>query len=274
METSAIRDWGDAVLTSLGGALMLFMAAIPRIIGFLLILAIGWFVASLVARGVAALLRAIDLDRHARRAGFDEITRRMGVRSDAAGFVALIAKWFVRLITLVVAFDALGVPAVSEVLRQLVMWLPDLVVAMLVLVAGGVAAGALANLVGSATARAGLANPKVMATVARVAVWSFAILVAVNQIGVGTTLVQTLFMAVVGAVALAVGLAFGLGGRETAGRVVADWYASSKDAATRLAAEEAARVPMEGVDYGPPAIERRRSLSSSYTGIERRRGLA
>ena len=118
-----------------------------------------------------------------------------------------------RLIVLVSAFDALGLPAVSQVLQQLLLWLPNLVVALVILVLAGLAATALASLVRGATAEASLGNPELLATVARVAVWGFAIVIAVNQIGIATTLVNTLFMGMVGALALALGLAFGLGGR-------------------------------------------------------------
>jgi hypothetical protein len=148
----------------------------------------------------------------------------MGLRTDAAGFLANIVKWFVRLIVLVVAFDALGLPAVSNVLQQFLLWIPNLVVAVVVLVIAGLAANAFSNLVRGATAQAGFDNPDTLATIARVAVWAFGIVVAVNQIGVAQELVNTLFMGFVGALALAAGLAFGLGGRDTAGQIVQNWY--------------------------------------------------
>jgi hypothetical protein len=191
---------------------------------------------------VATLLRAIKFNDLARRAGLSDLVQNMGVNSDAAGFLANLAKWFVRLIVLVTAFDALGLPAVSQVLQQLLLWLPDLVVALVVLVIGGLAANALASLVRGATAESGLGNPNLLASIARVAVWAFAIVVAVNQIGVAATLVNTLFMANVGALALALGLAFGLGGRETAADMVRDWYAPGRQAAPQVAeAAEAAQ---------------------------------
>jgi hypothetical protein len=149
--------------------------------------------------------------------------------------IALIAKWFVRLIVLVVAFDALGLPAVSQVLQQLLLWLPNLVVALVILVLAGLAASALANLVRGATAQAGLGNPDLLANIARIAVIAFAVVVAVNQIGIARELVNTLFMAVVGALALALGLSFGLGGRETAAEIVRNWYQSGQQAAPKMA---------------------------------------
>ncbi len=235
MSTVPVTSWGEAVMTSLSTALALLLDGIPRILGFLVILIIGWFIASAVAAAVAALLRAVRFNDVARRSGFAGFVEQMGIRQDAAGVIADVAKWFVRLIVLITAFDALGLPAVSQVLQQLLLWLPNLVVALVVLVLAGLVANALASVVRGATREAGLGNPELLATIARVAVWGFAIVIAVNQIGVAATLVNTLFMAVVGALALALGLAFGLGGRETAAQIVQGWYESSQQAAPKMA---------------------------------------
>jgi hypothetical protein len=218
------NEWGAALATSVATALSLFLAAIPRIIGFLIILIIGWIISGLLAAGVAALLRAVRFNELAQSSGFAGFVRNMGIRKDSSGLLADIVKWFVRLIVLVVAFDALGLPAVSEVLQQFLLWIPNLVVAVVVLVIAGLAANALGNLIRGATAQAGFENPDLLATIARVAVWSFGIVVAVNQIGIAQALVNTLFMGFIGALALAAGLAFGLGGRETAGQIVQNWY--------------------------------------------------
>jgi len=244
-----IRDWGDAVLTSIAQALALFLAAIPKIIGFVIILVIGWIVASLVAKGVSAALRAARFNDMSQRSGFAGFVRGTGVTTDPTEFVADIAKWFIRLIALVVGFDALGLPAVSDVLRQLLLWLPNLAVAIVVLVIGGLAANALAGLVRGATAEAGLGHPDLLANIARVAVWAFAIVVAVNQIGIARELVNTLFMATVGAVALALGLAFGIGGRDTAAEIVRGWYDRSRRAAPDL--QDAAEKIRRDVEAGP-----------------------
>jgi hypothetical protein len=134
--------------------------------------------------------------------------------------MATIVRWFVRLVTLVVAFDTLGLPAVSGVLQQLVLWLPNLVVGLVVLVIGGVAANALSRLVRGAAAHGGFTEPDLLAGATRIAVWAFAIGVAVSQLGIATALINTILIGIVGAVALAAGLAFGLAGRERAGQVL------------------------------------------------------
>src|SRR5215212_1382830 len=255
MQSGTVTNWGEAVMTSAAAALALFLGAIPRVLGFLIILIIGWLIAGALSTAIAGLLRAIKFNDLAERAGLSGFIRNMGVQTDAAGMLATVVRWFVRLIVLVVAFDALGLPAVSDVLRQLLLWIPNLIVAMVVLVIAGLLAGAASRVVRGATAQAGLGNPDVLANIARIAVWSFGIIVAVNQIGVATTLVNTLFMGLIGALALALGLAFGLGGRDTAAMIVRDWYEQGRAATPRMqqAATAAQRQmsPPDGTHRSP-----------------------
>ena len=239
-----VRDAGEALRASLAGALNTFLSAIPRVIGFALVLIVGWIISSLFARGVQALLHAVKFNDLARRSGFADFVQKMGVRNDSSGVIASIVKWFVRLITLVVAFDTLGLPAVSNVLQQLLLWLPNLVVALVVLVIGGLAANALSQLVRGTTAQAGFTNPDMLATVTKVAVWGFAIVVAVNQLGIATTLINTLLIGIVGAFSIAFGLAFGLGGRDRATQMLDTMGRNAQQAAPKLqrAAQAASRT--------------------------------
>jgi len=229
-----------AIVASLTGALALVFDAIPRVIGFIIILIVGWLIASLLGGAVAALLRMIRFNDLAQRAGISGFVQRMGVRHDPSGVLAEIVKWFVRLITLVVAFDALGLPAVSQILNTFLLWIPNLVVALVILVIAGLAANALSDLVRGATSEAGVGSPNFLASLTRVAVWAFGIIVAINQLGVAAALINILLMGVVGALALALGLAFGLGGRDTAGQIVQDMYRRGQQAAPQV--REAARA--------------------------------
>ncbi len=230
-----ISDWGTALMSSLTAAMAMLFSALPKILGFLIIILAGWLIASLAERAVAAILRTIHFNDLAERSGLADFVRKMGADTDSSGMIGAITKWFIRLIALVVAFDALGLPAVSDVLRQLLLWLPNVVVALVVLVIGGLASRALSNLVRGAAAEGGLGNPDMLAKVASTLVWAFAIVVAVNQIGIATELVNTLFMAFVGAIALAVGLSFGLGGRETASEIVRLWWRRGREESDALA---------------------------------------
>jgi mechanosensitive ion channel-like protein len=258
------RDLGEALRASVAGALNAFLLAIPRLIGFGLVLVVGWVVSSLLARGVRALLHAIRFNDLARRSGFADFVQKMGVRRDASSAIAGIVKWFIRLIALVVAFDFLGLPAVSIVLQRLLLWLPNLVVALVVVVIGGLAAKTLSRLVRGSSAESGLGNPDVLAAVTRIAVWSFTLLVAVSQLGIATNVIDALVAGVVGALALATGLAFGLGGRDQAARILDRLGERAELAGPRLQqARASAREPTR------PALEGARNAEFDESWIPR-----
>jgi hypothetical protein len=263
------------MMTALAGGMAMFFSAIPKVIAFAVILVVGWFIAGLIARLAARLLRAVHFNQLADRSGFGNFVRNVGVQQDCAGFLANVAKWFMRLIVLVVAFDALGLPAVSDVLRQLLLWLPNLVVAMIVLVIGGLLANAAAGLVRGATASAGFQHVDMISNVARAMVWIFAIIVAVNQIGIATELVNTLFMGAVALAVIALGLAFGLGGRDLAGKTLNRWYGEAQANAPKM---KAAANASTGMDTGhqvqtATGLERpERRMSDRRTEADRRMG--
>jgi len=219
----------DTLIASFRDAFSMILSAIPRILGFIVIVAIGWFVSSVLARGVMGLLRAIRFDELMQRSGLADFMNKMGTGLDSAGVIAGLVKWIVRIVVLLVAFDVLGLPAVSDVMRQLLLWLPNLVVAIFVLFIGGIAARALGNIVRGATAEAGFVNPETLSNVVRTTVWSFAIVVAINQLGIATNLITTLFTGFVAALAIALGLAFGLGGRDLAARSLENWYDQAQE---------------------------------------------
>jgi hypothetical protein len=246
-----ITSWGNSLMASLSSAMALLFAAVPRVLGFLLILGIGWLIASLIERVLVAVLRTVHFDAFADRAGLAGLART--VRREPSGMLGLVVKWFVRLIVLVVAFDALGVPAVSLVLQQLLLWLPNLAVALVVLVIGGIAANSLGDVVRRAAARNRLERYDLLGMAAKWAVWAFTLLVAISQIGIASSLITILFMAAVGAVALALGLSFGLGGRDTAGLVVRKIYERNTRGGTVT-----------------PLGSRDRTSQVSYTGVEHR----
>jgi hypothetical protein len=230
-----MQTFGDRIADSFANAMTLLFAAIPRIIGFIIVVLIGWFIASLIARAVATLLRTVRFNDFAERTGIAGVARRSRMEADPSGVVAGVVKWLVRIVVLLVAFDLLGLPAVSEVLREFLLWLPNLIVAIVVLFLAGIAAGALANLVRGATAEAGFDNPDTLANVTRVVVWAFAIVIAVNQLGIAQALINTLLTGVVGAAALAAGLAFGLGGRDLAARKLDKWDRAAREKSDRAA---------------------------------------
>jgi len=233
-----IQDWGTAIFNALANAVNLILTFIPRLIGFLVILIVGLIIAALVAKAVTFLLRKVGFDRMSDRIGLTRFEQRMGVRMDTAGVLGKIVYWFIVLIFLVPAADALGVPAVSNVLNQLVAYIPNVFVAILVLFLGALAATVVADLVRGAVASANIGNPNIFAMIARWAIIAFAALVALEQLKITPDLINELFGAVVLALAIAFGLAFGLGGQEAARRWLARGESTMSDAASQISTQQ------------------------------------
>jgi hypothetical protein len=227
--TTSALSTGDAIRASLTGAFGMMFSAIPRVLGFVIILLVGWLIASLVSRAVLAILHSIKFNEMSERIGVGDFIRKMG-SADPSALVAALLKWLIRIVVLLVAFDALGLTGVSDLLRQLLLWIPNLIVAIVILVLAGIGARALGNVVRGAAAEAGFDNPETLANVARTAVWVFAVIIAINQVGIASNLITILVTGAVGGLALAAGLAFGLGGRSLAERILENWYGKAKTA--------------------------------------------
>lgn len=259
-----VQDIGAAVATGLAA----FLAALPAIVGALVLLVVGWIVAGWLGSLVAKALRAIRMDDLMRRAGVDRFLQQAQVGRDAPGLVGLVVKWYLRLVVVVAAANVLGLEAFGTVLSDIVAFIPNLVVAVLILVVASWLAGIARNVVRGSLSASGMPNSGAIGTIAYVAVLGFGVVAALNQLGVAVTLVNTLFIGLVGALALAFGLAFGLGGRETAAEILRDWRANAERAVARaertsaepVGAGTASRREMRPSGNGEPETERTRRL--------------
>ena len=241
--TTTALSTGDAIRASLTGAFGMMFSAIPRVLGFIIILFVGWLLASIVGKAVTVILHKVKFNELAERMGIADFVRKMG-SADPAAIVAGLIKWLIRIVVLLVAFDALGLTGVSDLLRQLLLWIPNLIVALVILILAGIGARALGNVVRGASAEAGFDNPETLANVARTAVWVFAIIIAINQVGIASNLINILVTGAVAALALACGLAFGLGGRDLAGTILDNWYGKAQAAKSKAAnSATASRTP-------------------------------
>jgi len=234
-----VTNWGQAVLTSLGNALNLVLTFIPKLIGFLVILLIGWLIASAVSKAVVFLLRKVGFDNMANRIGLTRMEQRMGMRLDPAGILGKVVYWFIFLIFLIPAVNSLGLTSVSNILNSIIAYIPNVFVAIIVLFLGTLLATFISDIVRGATSSANIGSPSVFAGIARWAIIGFAALIALEQLQIAPALMNILFTAIIGAAAIAFGLAFGLGGQETARRLLARSENTVTDAAAKIQAQQA-----------------------------------
>lgn len=235
MDTTVITDWGDAVLVAVTDALRNFLGFLPQLIGAILVLIIGWIIAGVLAGLLERVLVRVGFERAADSTGISGFVRQSGTDWTVSKVLAEIVKWFIRLIAIQAAASILGMQQISQIINEIVLWLPNLVVALAIVVIGALIARFVAGIVRGATSEMGFGNPDLMANIARYAIIAFALIAAVDQLGIAATVVQTLFTGLVIAIAGALALAFGLGGQQTAARITEGWYQRGQEASQRVA---------------------------------------
>jgi hypothetical protein len=192
---------------------------LPVFFTALLVVIVGAIIASSLKHLVERLFLKLKVNEALQAANVGSLVERAGMRLDAGAFVGTLVKWFVLLVFFVVALDMLRLSEVTIFLREVVIgYLPRVIVAVLILVAAAIIAGIARRVVTGAVEAAGMQNAFIFGKATYVAIITFAILAALNQLQIATELVQTFFTGLVFAISLALGLAFGLGGKETAQR--------------------------------------------------------
>lgn len=221
----------DSLLTGVES----FARGIPAIIGALVILIIGWIISGIVARIVEKILNTVGADRLTKRAGIDTFLKRAGVKDATAGAVAgFLVKWWIRLMVLEAFVGALGISAVAVTFDKIVAFIPSIFVALVIVVLGAFAAKLAGEAVKGIAEGAGFSNAEMLQKVTQVTILILAFIAALQQIHVAETLVNELTIAALATIAGACILAFGLGGRNVAEKMLSNAYSKGQEAQKQL----------------------------------------
>ncbi|NQV93146.1 hypothetical protein HQ403_01465 [Candidatus Kaiserbacteria bacterium] len=212
-----LQTWTEVLQQSAQDLWLGLVAIVPSLIVALIIFVIGWIIGAVLGRVVAQIVASLKIDNALRSAGFEETFNRAGFSLDSGSFLGGLVKWFVIIVFLVASLDVLGLNQVNIFLQEVVLlYLPQVIVAVLILLVAAVIAELARNVVTGGAKAANMMSANLLGSVAKWSIWVFAVLAALNQLGVATAFVQTLFTGVIVALSLGFGLAFGLGGQQAA----------------------------------------------------------
>lgn len=200
---------------------------IPRIIIALVLMVIGGWVAKVLSHWVEIGLTKIGLETAGQRAGIDDFFKKAELEWTTVTAVAFVVRWFIVLIFLQAATSILGIPQLTQIINDIVFYLPNIAVAMLVLIVGFWVGKIIAGLLRASLANFQEVNEELVARIAQYSVIGLSIVIALSQLKVAPIIVNTLFIGLVSLLVLALGLSFGLGGRDVAGKIVEQWYKKS-----------------------------------------------
>src|ERR687896_1945300 len=204
-------------------ALSAFFSYIPQLIGAVIILIVGYVVARVLQAIVGRVLQGIGFDRWMERGGIKQFFDRAETNQTPVSILGALVFWFVFIIAITMAADALGIPQVSAVLTQLIAYIPSIIAAILILILAALLANFISGIVRGAT------GSDILSSIARYAIIVYAVFAALTQLGIAVQLTANTFLIVLGAVALAAAIAFGLGSREVAQDILEKAYNRSDE---------------------------------------------
>jgi len=218
---SNIQIWSGAVQASFQEVLTGVITFIPKFLFAVVLFLVLWWIAVILGRLVSQVIKTVKLDVALRAAGFDKVVDRGGFTLNSGAFIGGLVKWFVIVVAFVAALQILGLPQVSEYLSNVVLdYLPNVIVAALILLVSVVIASAIQKVIVSSAKAAGISSAHTLGEIAKWAIWIFAFMTALAQLGILNGFIQPLFIGIIAAISLALGLSFGLGGKEAAARYI------------------------------------------------------
>ena len=241
-----MNELWNRLLTGLGQ----IGSVLPAFLAAGLILVTGYVLARQVQRWVDDLLKRADFNRMAAAGGLDEVVTRTGSRLDPVRALARLVFWLVMLVVILLSSTALGLESINEMFGIMLGYIPTLISAIVIVILGMIVGEFVRALV---LASAGtVAGVPTLAKLAKGAVILIALFMALQQLGVAEEIVTAAFTLILGAVALAAGLAFGLGNRELGGGVTRRWYEAGQRRDRRRTDRPGPNVPPEGT---PPMMD-------------------
>lgn len=224
-----IIDWFAITVSVLQNLWTSVLGFLPSLIGAIVVLIVGWFISDVIGKVVTMILKKVRFNQLFERGKWDEAMAKAGIKVDAAGFIGEIIQWVLVIVFLLVAVEILGFVQFADFLTKVMLWLPNVIVAVAIFIVAVIIADYLAKLI-----RAWVEGMKVgyghfVESIVRWAIWIFAILAILIQLGVAKELVVTLFTGAVAFGVIAGGLAFGLGGKEIAGELLRDLQRKLKE---------------------------------------------
>jgi hypothetical protein len=216
-----LQTWGSVLSQSFADLWLGFVSFVPALLVAVIIFVIGWVVGASLSKVVEQLFKLIKVDGALRAAGVEEAVSKSGFRLNSGKFVGELVRWFVVIAFLIASFEILGLTQVNDFLKGVVLgYLPSVIASVLILMVAAILGEVVRKTVIGGVQAAGAASAHFLGSVAKWAIWIVALFAALSQLGIAPAVLQTLFTGVVIALSLALGLSFGLGGQETAGRYI------------------------------------------------------
>ena len=194
----------------------------------LIILLIGWMLSNLIKTLVTKLLKTVRLDDLAEKVELNQLLAKGGITATLSELIGVIFYWLALLVTSVVAINAIGLTIAADLLNKVILYIPNIVAAIFILILSMFVATVLKNIVLTAATNAGLSQAKLLSRAVELIVIIFAVMIALDQLNINAKILEDAIRIVLAATGLALALSFGLGCKEIAGKATAEFIEKLK----------------------------------------------
>ncbi|KPK96977.1 MAG: hypothetical protein AMJ95_11610 [Omnitrophica WOR_2 bacterium SM23_72] len=223
-----MNDWQTVLLDPARTILAQIGQFLINILLVVIILIIGWLISKLIKTVITKMLRAIKVDELSDRIEFDQMLQKGGISYSLSELVGVICYWIALLVTFMVAINAVGLTIAADLLNKVVLYIPNVIAALFILILGMFFATLLRNIVKTAASNAGISHAQLFSKLVEIIVVVFSIVIALEQLNIAIQITQVTLAIILGAIGLGLALAFGLGCRDIAGRAVNDFIEKLK----------------------------------------------
>jgi hypothetical protein len=202
--------------------------SLPRILGAILILIIGWIIAKLLKRGLIKLLYLVKFNYLTEKTGIDKFLKEGGAKLNSIGIISTLFYWILMLIVLIATLNSLNLTAASTLFNEIMMYFPNIIVAIVILIIGIYLARMVSQITKTSLKGMKEKTSALISQIAFIAIIILTIFVTLGQLNIATEIVTSAFSIIFGAICLALALAFGLGGREKAAEILGELMKKDK----------------------------------------------
>jgi hypothetical protein len=217
-----ILDWYAITLESLQDLWQGFLGFLPSVVGALLIFFIGWVISVAVGKLVGDILKRLNFNKIFEKGNWDEALAKADIKVDASAFIGSIFKWSLVIVFLLASVEVLGLTQLAGFLKDVLAYLPNVVVASLIFVVAVIIADISEKVLRALVETTQVGYGHMVGVIVRWSIWIFALIAILMQLGIAPMLLQTLLTGIVALIVIAGGLAFGLGGKDMASEILAD----------------------------------------------------
>jgi len=211
-----IEDWSGITLLNLQDFWQRFLGFVPNLLGAIIILLIGWFIADWVGKLITEILKKLKFDKIFERTQWQNALEKADFKVSVSYFFGELTQWILMIVFLLASVEILGSKQLALVLNKIINWLPNLIVVVSIFVVTVIIAEFAKKIIQAVIEKAGVSHAKFVASIAQGAIWIFAIFAILIQLEIAKELLQILFTGIVALIVISCGLAFGLGGRDLA----------------------------------------------------------